>query len=286
MGPVWALSGAAMAGPRGVWARIPVWLALFACCCISGAAGFAAPLGLSSLGHFSKSGFAPPIPFLRPPADQRGRRGEAWGAKDSLKAQRLRSRLTSTSGGNSGGVSKPVLIFDVMVRLLSQGQHSSPRGHVLGLSETRISSHNPRPHFDIRRPAQSTLVFDAYLEIPAFLGMQQEDLWSAKDPEAWLSFERGECSEEEFIRNFFLDRREWDARGMMDMLYDGYSWLPGMEDLLCSLGQQGYQMHVLSNYVRKRVSDQTHMLSLSPSHIVLVLVLVLILLPDSFRVSL
>eukprot|EP00285_Hemiselmis_virescens_P007384 CAMPEP_0173401784 /NCGR_PEP_ID=MMETSP1356-20130122/52004_1 /TAXON_ID=77927 ORGANISM="Hemiselmis virescens, Strain PCC157" /NCGR_SAMPLE_ID=MMETSP1356 /ASSEMBLY_ACC=CAM_ASM_000847 /LENGTH=224 /DNA_ID=CAMNT_0014362011 /DNA_START=137 /DNA_END=811 /DNA_ORIENTATION=- len=96
----------------------------------------------------------------------------------------------------------------------------------------------------------STLVYDPFfVEVPKFLGMKSvNELYPIKDGEAWLAFERGEICEGELLRDFFLDRREWDGKGMVQMLGEEYRWLPGVEDMVRSLSEQGYEMHILSNY--------------------------------------
>jgi len=93
-------------------------------------------------------------------------------------------------------------------------------------------------------------VYDPFfVDVPKFLGMENvNELYKVKDGDAWLSFERGECTEEELLDHFFLDRREWDGKGMVEMLNTEYRWLPGMEAMVRSLSEQGYEQHVLSNY--------------------------------------
>jgi len=93
-------------------------------------------------------------------------------------------------------------------------------------------------------------VYDPFfVDVPKFLGMDSvNELYKIKDGSAWLAFERGECSEDELLRDFFLDRREWDGKGMVEMLNEEYRWLPGMEDIVRCLAAQGYEQHVLSNY--------------------------------------
>jgi len=107
---------------------------------------------------------------------------------------------------------------------------------------------DPTP--DPRALTQSTLVYDPFfVDVPKFLGMESvNDLYKIKDGEAWLAFERGECTEEELLRDFFLDRREWDGKGMVEMLNEEYRWLPGMEAMVKDLAEQGYEQHILSNY--------------------------------------
>jgi len=63
-----------------------------------------------------------------------------------------------------------------------------------------------------------------------------------------LEFERGACSEQELLDNFFADRRQFDSKSFLEVINSKYEWLPGMENLLEEVGTQGYDMHTLSNY--------------------------------------
>jgi FMN hydrolase / 5-amino-6-(5-phospho-D-ribitylamino)uracil phosphatase len=94
-----------------------------------------------------------------------------------------------------------------------------------------------------------TLVKDPFFTVmPQFFGMSFKELLSAKHPTAWPSFERGQISESELFENFFIDRRPVDGLGLKKAMLDGYEWLPGMEGMLFSLRDAGYECHALSNY--------------------------------------
>jgi FMN hydrolase / 5-amino-6-(5-phospho-D-ribitylamino)uracil phosphatase len=95
----------------------------------------------------------------------------------------------------------------------------------------------------------NTICYDPfYVEVPSFLGMSLSDLYKAKDKMAWNSFELGKISEQEMLKNFFSDRREFDHGRFVDNIKSRYAFLPGMEALLDTLAAQGYPMHAMSNY--------------------------------------
>lgn len=94
-----------------------------------------------------------------------------------------------------------------------------------------------------------TLVHDPFFsEMPRFFGMTFDDLLEAKHPSAWVEFERGERSENEFLEGFFEDRREFDREAFVQSIRASYRWIPGMEDLLWDLREVGCPMHAFSNY--------------------------------------
>ena len=95
-----------------------------------------------------------------------------------------------------------------------------------------------------------TLVRDPFFgDVPRLFGLSLEDLFAQKHPTLWLDFERGAVSEEELLRGYFTDRREWDFQSLPKTLKDGYAWLPGAEDALRRLrGSPGLTLHALSNY--------------------------------------
>ena len=56
-----------------------------------------------------------------------------------------------------------------------------------------------------------TLVHDPFfVEMPEFFEMSFDALLEAKHPSAWVEFELGKCSEEDFLRSFFSDGRAFD----------------------------------------------------------------------------
>ena len=94
-----------------------------------------------------------------------------------------------------------------------------------------------------------TLVHDPFFdEMPRFFGMSFDELLAAKHPNAWIEFELGKLTEDEFLRRFFADGRDYDRRGFVEDLRRSYRWLPGLESLLESLANGGFVMHAFSNY--------------------------------------
>ncbi|MGB5811446.1 MAG: HAD-IA family hydrolase [Polyangiales bacterium] len=104
-----------------------------------------------------------------------------------------------------------------------------------------------------------TLVHDPFFsEMPAFFGVSFDAMLEAKHPRAWVEFEVGARSEEQFLDDFFLDRRPFDRSAFMTAVVGAYRWLPGMEELLRELHASGSEMHVFSNYPSwyRRIEDK------------------------------
>jgi FMN hydrolase / 5-amino-6-(5-phospho-D-ribitylamino)uracil phosphatase len=94
-----------------------------------------------------------------------------------------------------------------------------------------------------------TLVHDPFFsEMPAFFGMSFEALLEAKHPSAWVQFELGELSEDDFLGRFFADGRDFDRERFVAAVRSSYRWLPGLEELLMELRTKGFEMHAFSNY--------------------------------------
>jgi HAD superfamily hydrolase (TIGR01509 family) len=94
-----------------------------------------------------------------------------------------------------------------------------------------------------------TLVHDPFFEdMPAFFGMSFEEMLEAKHPSAWVEFELGRLSEEEFLPRFFADERDYDHAAFRAHVRKSYRWLDGVEALLGELAAHGVAMHALSNY--------------------------------------
>ncbi|EEF42282.1 catalytic, putative [Ricinus communis] len=99
--------------------------------------------------------------------------------------------------------------------------------------------------FDI----MDTIVRDPfYHDIPNFFGMSFEELIECKDPTAWIEFEKGFIDEIELSKKFFKDGRPFDLEGLKNCMSRGYSYMDGVEDLLCDLKQNNYEMHAFTNY--------------------------------------
>jgi HAD superfamily hydrolase (TIGR01509 family) len=94
-----------------------------------------------------------------------------------------------------------------------------------------------------------TLVRDPFRDaMPGFFGMTLEQMLAAKHPTAWLSFERGETTEQAFLERFFRDGRAFDRAGFKACVREAYAWIDGIPPLLAALQARGHAMHVLSNY--------------------------------------
>ena len=108
-----------------------------------------------------------------------------------------------------------------------------------------------------------TLVTDPFeVEIPALFGTTSDRLLTQLDLDAWLTFEEGRISEEEYAGRFFADGRSVDIRLLRSCVRDAYRWLEGMEELAAELKRAGFEMHALSNYpVWYRLIDESLNLS-------------------------
>jgi FMN phosphatase YigB (HAD superfamily) len=94
-----------------------------------------------------------------------------------------------------------------------------------------------------------TLVHDPFfVEMPEFFGMTFEAMLEATHPSAWVEFELGQRSEEDFLESFFADHRDFDRPGFVSTICSAYRWLPGLEELLGELRGAGCTMHAFSNY--------------------------------------
>ena len=94
-----------------------------------------------------------------------------------------------------------------------------------------------------------TLVHDPfYQEMPEFFGMEFHDLLRTLRPGPWVEFELGNRTEQEFLRDFFADGRDFDKTGFVRTVREAYRWLPGMEELLSELAGTDVAMHTFSNY--------------------------------------
>ncbi|XP_047268820.1 flavin mononucleotide hydrolase 1, chloroplatic isoform X5 [Capsicum annuum] len=80
------------------------------------------------------------------------------------------------------------------------------------------------------------------------LRMPMKELLECKHPTAWIEFEKGLITEEELTRKFFKDGRSVDMEGLKNCMRRGYSYLEGVEGLLNSLKENGYEIHAFTNY--------------------------------------
>jgi hypothetical protein len=53
-----------------------------------------------------------------------------------------------------------------------------------------------------------------YKHMPAHFNMTFKELLAAKHPSAWLEFEKGRISQDEFELSFFADGRSYDREGL------------------------------------------------------------------------
>ncbi|KAK4353593.1 hypothetical protein RND71_025787 [Anisodus tanguticus] len=94
-----------------------------------------------------------------------------------------------------------------------------------------------------------TIVLDPfYHNVPAFFRMPMKELLECKHPTAWIEFEKGLITEDELTRKFFKDGRSFDMEGLKNCVRRGYSYLEGVEGLLNSLKENGYEIHAFTNY--------------------------------------
>jgi HAD superfamily hydrolase (TIGR01509 family) len=94
-----------------------------------------------------------------------------------------------------------------------------------------------------------TIVRDPFMTaMPEFLGVGFETLLRDKHPTAWVEFETGALSEDQFAAKFFADGRGIDGRGLLQHMRAHYRYIEGIEPLLGELKARGVAMHVLSNY--------------------------------------
>lgn len=99
--------------------------------------------------------------------------------------------------------------------------------------------------FDI----MGTLVHDPFFEeMPSFFEMDFDAMLEAKHPTAWVEFELGRMDEQEFLDNFFSDRRHYDQDRFTSAVRQAYRWIPGTEAILRDMSHRGYEIHALSNY--------------------------------------
>ncbi|KAL6660641.1 hypothetical protein ACP70R_001676 [Stipagrostis hirtigluma subsp. patula] len=105
-----------------------------------------------------------------------------------------------------------------------------------------------------------TIVRDPYYhQIPAFFQMSMKELLESKHPTAWSEFEMGLINEDELAKKFFNDGRSFDLEGekvevavalrcLKECMVKAYEYIDGVEDILCGLKQNNYEMHAFTNY--------------------------------------
>lgn len=94
-----------------------------------------------------------------------------------------------------------------------------------------------------------TLVRDPfYQHIPGFFQMSMKELLESKHPTAWSEFEKGLIDENEMAKKFFKDGRSFDLQGLKECMVRAYEYIDGVEDILCCLKKNNYEMHAFTNY--------------------------------------
>lgn len=94
-----------------------------------------------------------------------------------------------------------------------------------------------------------TIVVDPFVTaMPEFLGISFDVLLRDKHATAWIEFETGALTEEQFAAKFFADGRGIDGHGLLEHMRSHYRFVDGIELLLRDLNAQRTPMHVLSNY--------------------------------------
>lgn len=97
--------------------------------------------------------------------------------------------------------------------------------------------------------AMDTIVRDPFATaMPEFLQTSFEDLLRDKHPTAWIEFETGALTQDQFAAKFFADGRGIDGAGLLNHMRPHYRYIDGIEPLLADLRERGTDMHVLSNY--------------------------------------
>ncbi|KAK3118687.1 hypothetical protein QOZ80_9BG0704140 [Eleusine coracana subsp. coracana] len=94
-----------------------------------------------------------------------------------------------------------------------------------------------------------TIVRDPfYHHIPDFFQMSMKELLESKHPTAWSEFEMGLIDENELAKKFFNDGRSFDLEGLKECMVSAYEYIDGVEEILCCLKQNNYEMHAFTNY--------------------------------------
>eukprot|EP00959_Pyramimonas_sp_CCMP1952_P042157 881672-Pyramimonas_sp.AAC.1 len=102
------------------------------------------------------------------------------------------------------------------------------RAHVVVSAGASSTSERPVLLLDV----MDTIVRDPFYEdMPAYFNCTMKELFKVKHPTAWINFEKGLITEDEFRRSFYADLREFsesEYEGLKACMYEGYAWLDGM----------------------------------------------------------
>ncbi|VAH94380.1 unnamed protein product [Triticum turgidum subsp. durum] len=78
--------------------------------------------------------------------------------------------------------------------------------------------------------------------------MSMKELLESKHPTSWSEFEMGLINEGQLAEKFFNDGRSFDLEGLKACMVRAYEYVDGVEDILCSLKQNNYEVHAFTNY--------------------------------------
>jgi len=56
------------------------------------------------------------------------------------------------------------------------------------------------------------------------------------------------CFQNELAKKFFNDGRSFDLEGLKECMVRAYEYIDGVEDILCCLKKNNYEMHAFANY--------------------------------------
>ena len=96
-----------------------------------------------------------------------------------------------------------------------------------------------------------TLVIDPFFTgVHSVLGCESmQDLFKAKRPETYESFEKGLITEDELWAKYFADDRAVDVAAVRKHFVDGYDYIKGMRSLLGEIKRiEGVECFAFSNY--------------------------------------
>lgn len=97
-----------------------------------------------------------------------------------------------------------------------------------------------------------TVVVDPFFHVfPQYFQMPLEQLFKLKEEANWPKFEIDEIEEADYFANFFradTGIKLAQPEQLKAAIFNGYRYIPGMEDLLSYLHNQGYPLWVHSNY--------------------------------------
>lgn len=94
-----------------------------------------------------------------------------------------------------------------------------------------------------------TLLYDPWREaLRAATGLPAEEVVHRRDPSIWTRLEQGQISEDTYWDHLRELKLPVDPQLFHQVRRAGYSWLPGMQDLLRQLIARGHQVVLATNY--------------------------------------